>query len=218
MNSKQVSYLVGRKPGMVLTIAVLLLAMVRPARAKEVVITITGVLDGGYDQFHMFNVGTKLRGNGGWDIKGQPFTLVFIFDDSKGKPISGRCPNSGTGVEGGGPSSPGKAVLTVAGVSYTFDNKRGSSGVWREITGQCGTSSFMAHVNEATAFFDFAPSVDVKILPGNGSRTLSQNPDWRTPISVTNVDNQTSCFFISRPGDHSHEAKGCFDIRKLEIK
>src|SRR5271157_2488848 len=117
MNTRSV-FSVGRKPGMALTIAVLLLAMVRPARAKEVVITITGVLGGGYDQLHMFNVGTKLRGNGGWDIKGQPFTLVFIFDDSRGIPVGPKCEKSGSGLEGGGKDSPGKAVLTIAGVSY----------------------------------------------------------------------------------------------------
>lgn len=207
-----------RKPGMALTIAVLLLAMVRPARAKEVVITITGVLGGGYDQLHMFGVGTKLRGNGGWDIKGQPFTLVFIFDDSKGKPVDSKCGKSGSGLEGGGKDSPGKAVLTIAGVSYTFGDKKGFSHIWRDTASSCSDSIFMANVEESVRILQFAPQVDVRIVPGKGSRTLSQNPDWRAPLSVTNVDNQTSCFFIGHQRADTREAKGCFDIRKVEVR
>jgi hypothetical protein len=36
-------------------------------------------------------------------------------------------------------------------------------------------------------------------------------------LSTAAIDNQSSCFIVTRPGDHSHEVKGCFDIKRLEV-
>ncbi len=205
MNTQYMRSFVGRKPGVALTIVVLVLAMVLPAMAKDVSITITGVLDGGYDQFHMFNAGTKLRGNGGWDIKGQPFILVYTFDDSKGKlsTTNPNCANTGSGWSGAGVNSPGKAVLTINGVTYRFGEKWADAGIWKDIASHCGGSRLLIHVTESKGLMNFAPGVDVIIKPGQGSRSLSQNPDWKAPFATTNVDNQTSCFFIGHMGGDS---------------
>jgi hypothetical protein len=191
----------------------MLLAMFRPAKAAEVVITLTGTLSGGYDRFPMFNVGRKLAGAGGWDISGQPFTLFFFFDDTKGKKKQTAC---GSTIEGGNDDSPGSAILVINGVTHKFGNGRGTSGLSKNIAGaQCSVSYIFMGVDQATKFFDFASSVDVRLYPGKGSPSLSQNPDWRAPLSTENVDNQSSCFYIS--GEHGHEAKGCFNVQKLEI-
>lgn len=219
MKATRVSIRAGRRPGITITFILLLFTMFRSAKASEVIATITGVLSGGYDRFPMFGVGTKYRDSHVWDISKQPFTLVFTFDDSKGRKTHGSCdPKAASGVEGGGTQSPGKAVLTIAGVSYTFPGA-GSSGAWREVPTACSSdSAIYFHVSEMKAFFDFAPGVDVKIVPAPGKRSITDNPDWEAPLSITAIDNQTSCFYISRPNDNGHEAKGCFDVKKLEIK
>jgi hypothetical protein len=49
-----------------------------------------------------------------------------------------------------------------------------------------------------------------------GIPSLSQDTDWRAPVSTDKVDNQSSCFYIS--GEHGKEAKGCFDVKTVEIK
>lgn len=210
MNATRVSASVGRRPGILLTIF-LLLAML-PLRAAEITATITGVLEGGWDHLGIFATGADAK-----NMAGRPFTLVFTFDDTKGTPQHGQCNGAaGSGVEGGGPDSPGKAVLTIGSASYTFGENGGSSGAWREVPGACSSTSLIGfYVNGATAHFDFAPEVDVKMMPGKGSNSLTRNPDWRAPLSTTAVDNQTSCFVITRHG--GGDAKGCFDIKKLEI-
>jgi hypothetical protein len=164
-------------------------------------------------------VGTKLRGNGGWDIKGQPFILVYTFDDSKGKAstVNPNCANTGSGWSGAGVNAPGKAVLTINGVTYTFGEKWADAGIWKDINSHCGESRLLIHVTESKGLMNFAPGVDVIIKPGGGSPSLSQNPDWKAPLATTKVDNQTSCFFIGHMAADSREAKGCFDIKKIEV-
>jgi hypothetical protein len=202
-NARSVSINAARKHGILLTL-LLLLALLQPMRAAEINATITGVLTGGWDQLGIFATGKDAQNMGG-----QPFTLVFTFDDTKGTMSSHAC-NSGT--DGGG-----KAVLTIAGASYTFDAV--SSGAYRSIAGgTCpGQSMINFAVSRQKSFFDFAPAVDVRIVPRSSNGSLAKDPDWRSPLSITTIDNQSSCFFIARYDRPNKEAKGCFDIKKLEI-
>src|SRR5580700_6238405 len=114
MNAIRVSKSAGRKLGMISIGAMAVLAVVVwPAKGTQTVITITGTLLGGADRLPIFDVGKNLDK--------QPFTLVYTFDDAKGKPSpAGRCGDVSSGIEGGGTNSPGKAVLTIGTKSYTF--------------------------------------------------------------------------------------------------
>jgi hypothetical protein len=70
-----------------------------------------------------------------------------------------------------GRQSPGKAVLTIGDVSYTFGGSNFStSGIWRGITGQCSSSLIGMYVTQQKGFFDFAPQVDVRTIPRKASR------------------------------------------------
>jgi hypothetical protein len=201
-NARSVSNSAVRRPGILLTL--LLLALLQPMRAAEINATVTGVLTGGWDQLGIFATGKDAQ-----NMANQPFTLVFTFDDAKGTMSSHAC---NSGVQGGG-----KAVLTIAGASYTFEAV--SSGAYRSIAGgTCpGQSMITFAVSRQKSFFDFAPQVDVRIVPRTTWGSLAKDPDWRSPLSITTIDNQSSCFFITRYDRPNKEAKGCFDIKKLEI-
>jgi hypothetical protein len=207
MNATRVFNSAVRRPGILLTIF-LLLVLVHPMRAAEITATVTGVLTGGWDQMGMFFTGNEAK-----NLGGKPFTLVFTFDDAKGKPeAGGNCPR---GVSGEGPQSPGKAVLTMGNGSYTFGDagKFSTSGIYRE----CGGGLLSMSISERKgSFFNDAPQVDVRIVPGNGSRSLPHGSDWRSPMSTTGVDNQSSCFIILRRMN-SPEVRGCFDVKKVEV-
>jgi hypothetical protein len=178
-----------------MTITIILLAIsLRQGKAAEISYTITGVLTGGWDRIGIFFTGKEAQSMGG-----KPFTLVFTFDDSKRKPDS-------SGISGEGANSGAKAVLTIGGVSFTFGGERFSSWSVYRAPAFIGMS-----LNEAKgSLFDFASAVDSRIMPQGPPFP----PDWRSPLSRTDIDNQPSCFFIRGKGT---EAKGCFDIRKVEV-
>jgi hypothetical protein len=218
MNATRVSIPVGRRPGMTLTIALLLLAALRPAKGAEIVITLTGVIAGGYDQFPLFGVGTKLRGNAGWDLKGQPFTLVYTFDDTKGKPTPPEnCAGAASGIKGDFDSSPGVVTLTIGEKSVTVGTRKDShSGIWREINSSCSQSMMGLEVMEGGGWSNGNNIFNIRVMPVQGGRSLTQNPDWKAPLTVTNPDN-SGVFVISRRGDFGHEVKGSLDIKKMVI-
>jgi hypothetical protein len=216
MRTRSVPISVGRRPGMLLNVILMLLPL-PPAKGADVVITVSGTVNG-YDRFPIFGVGKKLPENMGWDLNGQPFTLVFTFDDTKGHANKSHCPNGGTGRQGEGKQSPGTAILTIGKVSYKFGDDHSNSAIYREVPGPCSSMSFISmNVAMGRGFFDFAPQVDLRLSPGGGSTSLTQDPNWESSLSTTKVGNQLSCFFISKRGQ-SGEAKGCFDVKKLDIK
>ncbi len=98
-------------PGIAVLATILFFLAQLTVRCAEIVVTVTGEVDGGTGDFlHIF--GTKRN------INGTPFTAVFTFDDAKGKPLSPyQCDGSATGAEGSGADSPGTAVLTMGGKS-----------------------------------------------------------------------------------------------------
>src|ERR1039458_5711690 len=93
---------------------VLFLLAIGQMKAAEIVVTVTGDIFGGTgDALYLFG---KVR-----NLAGRPFTVVFTFDDTKGKPIPlAGCQGSATGIIGDGANSPGTAVLTIDGKSFTF--------------------------------------------------------------------------------------------------
>jgi hypothetical protein len=191
-----------------MTIILLALAMLRQGRAAETTVTITGVLTGGWDQLGIFATGKEAQ-----NMSGKPFTLVFTFDDAKGKPLTnGNCVQ---GVAGEGTQSPGRAMLTMGNGSFTFGGaeKFSTSSIGRD----CAGMFFGMFVSEKKgSFFNTSPAVDVRVIPGNGNRQLPLAHDWRAPFSSTGVDNSSSCFIIVRADRPNKEVKGCFDVKKVE--
>ena len=83
-------------PGIAVLATILFFLAQLTVRCAEIVVTVTGEVDGGTGDFlHIF--GTKRN------INGTPFTAVFTFDGAKGKPLSPyQCDGSATGAEGRG--------------------------------------------------------------------------------------------------------------------
>jgi hypothetical protein len=189
---------------MAITIILLALTASRQGKAADVNITITGVLTGGWDQLGIFATGKEAQSMGG-----KPFTLVFTFDDAKGR---AHAENRSSSLSGEGPASGAKAVLTMGTGSFTFgDDKFSSWSVYRS------PGLISAYVNEKKgSYFNDSPGVDVRIMPAQGSRTQF-GADWKAPLSTSTVDNQTSCFFINRHDAPNREVKGCFDVKKVEV-
>jgi hypothetical protein len=219
MNAIRVPKRAGLRSGKTLTALFLLLMTLRPAKGAEILITVTGVIYKGYDQFHMFGVGKVQGGTDSLDLKGEPFTLVFTFDDAKGKPeLPNLCKDSGTGITGRFATSPGKAVLTIGTGSFTFGTlKESISSAWRSILGPCSTSSITAEVHDGEGFDNGKSIINVSLFPAKPMTSLTQKPDWRSPLSVTENLNNSGGFFISKRGDFRHEAKADFDVKSVTV-
>ena len=209
MNTRSVSIHAGRRLGITLITITLLLLAYRQMKGAEVVATVTGIVRGGSgDMLHIF--GTKR------DMTGQPFTLVFTFDDTKGKPIKiTQCQGTASGVEGDGDDSPGKAVLTIGDKSYTFGaGKRRHSGTWREITTDCARSHIVFQVNDNTD--KYSNTIELNIRPAIGARSFTQDTDWRHPLSFSldNYDNMSG-FAIGLNAVYADG--GMFDAKTVTI-
>ena len=206
-------------PGMTFIATIMLLLALRPAKGAEVVATITGVLQTGADQFHLFG-GAPVKGSDKRDLAGMPFTLVLTFDDAKGQstPPPGFCPNSGSGITGEGASSPGTATLTIGGGTVVIGTRKDShSAAWRSIDVFCSQSQISFEVHEGNlGWANGKNMVNVTMTPTKGTRSLTQNPDWRAAVTTTAMDNNGG-FFLSKPGDFRHEARGVFVVQKLTV-
>jgi hypothetical protein len=193
-----------------ITIILFLLATGR-VKGAEIVVTATGVIMGGTgDALHLFG---NVR-----NLNGQPFTVVFTYDDTKGKrtPLAG-CEGTATGVEGDGADSPGKAVLTIAGKSYTFGTKKYShSGTWREIASFCSQSHIVFEVDDTGNNSWNSTVIEVNIHPADKGRPFTQNPDWRSPLATSAIDfDGMSGFAIAGPGMSG--SGGRFTVKSVTI-
>src|SRR5579864_1966909 len=210
MTKSRLLFTAGRRLGMTVTLLSMFVVF-RPMKAAEITVTITGTLEGGGDSFPIFDVGKSLDG--------KPFTLVYTFDDAKGlaSPIAG-CKGAASGIEGDGPNSPATAVLTVGTKSYTFGlGKNAHSAIWREIASPCSESQIAVEIHEGKD--PFSQGVSVRIKPGEGKRSLTQNPDWRAPLASQDMDPLTfgSAFVICRVGDFYHQAKAGFFVKSVAV-
>jgi len=183
----------------------LLFLALRPAKASEITFTLTGTLTGGPDTFGTFGIGNKLP-------SGTPFKLVFTFDDTKGKQDTEGC---GSGINGDGAQSPGKAVLTIGSRSFTFGvGPTAKSGAWRST---CDGTLFVLTVGEGRVFNNTLVGVRFS-LPG-AMGLLMRNSDWRSALTLPKVNNPASGngFGISREGDYSHETNSDFEINSVVV-
>ena len=204
-------YFTGRwRYGLTFIIILFLLALHRQTNGTKTIVTVTGVINGGSgDMLHIFG---RER-----NFMGKPFTVVFTFDNTKGTPtpLSG-CEGSATGVEGIGANSPGTAVLTIAGKSFTFGTQKYShSGTWREIASGCSESHLVFEADDDTARHNVM--IEVNVHPPELRGSFSQNPDWRAPLSIPEVNlDSMSGFAIDH--DSIYGDGGRFDIKSITIK
>lgn len=211
MNATRVLNCAGRGLGMIL-LAFPLLSVV-PGRAAEVVATITGIVENAQDTFGIFGVGPNLNG--------QPFVAVFTFDDRKGKaqPPGSTCPDAGTGIEGAGADSPGKATLTIAGKTLAFGATRfTSSDVLRHIATACSESFVGFNVYDRVIPSE-TYGINIAVAPKDPKRPITTDPDWRKPVATTNVagNTNTNGFGFSRVGDYWHATGGTLEVETLTI-
>jgi len=196
----------GRRSGM-------FLAMTLSLSAAEVVATVTGTVNNGQDTFGIFGVGPNLHG--------QPFVAVFTFDDTKGKPQppGNTCPDAGTGIEGGGTDSPGKATITIGGKTLAFGATTfRSSDVLRHIATACSESVVIMNVYDRVIPSD-TYGINIAVVPKDPKRPITTDPDWRKPVPTTNVAGNvnTNGFGFSRVGDYWHATAGTLEVETLTI-
>ena len=211
MNATRVSIGAGLRLGMILTLMVLMVMCFRPANGSEVVITVKGEINGGRDDFGTFGMGRTMP-------MGTPYTLVFRFDDTKGKAIPGACPNSGSRIVGIGQSSPGTALLTINGKSYEFGRRPDArSRAWRSIATVCSDSEIGMAVEEG--HYSLASGVNIKIVPNPGQRSLTQDRDWRGSLSVSKfyARNGDNAFAINRPGNYGAQTMSYLSVSSVTV-
>jgi hypothetical protein len=135
--------------------------------ATEVVITVTGTVNGVRDDLRIFG---KERGV----PKGTPYTLVFTFNDTKGQPMTPPCPGDGSGITGVGRESPSTAIITINDKSYEFGRRPDvRSRAWRWISSLCTDSEIGAAVEEGER--DLVSGVHIKIRPNRGETTITHS-------------------------------------------
>lgn len=206
-NARSVSISAARKLGYLLIGTFLLLVMFRPAKGAQITITVTGTLNGGRDQLGIFG--------GGVMPAGTPYTLVYTFDDSKGQPMKPGC--TGSGITGGNEASPGTAVLTIREKSYTFGTgKQPFSKAWRTTQSPCSGSEIAMDI--AQGQFPSFSSVSIRVAP-QGSKSLTQDTDWRAPVSVTGVyaRNTYNLFSIMKPGNNVASTMSYLSVTSITI-
>ncbi len=195
--------------GIMLIVSLFLLA-IGQMKGAEIVVTVTGEVVGGAGDFlHIFG---KER-----NLAGKPVTVVFTFDDTKGEPIPlAGCPGSATGTIGNGKNSPGTAVLTINGKSFEFGlHKHTHSETWREISSGCSTSRIIFHVEDDPG--RAMSMIEVNIHPADRRRSLTQNPDWRDPVSATSIEQDDRLSAFSIQGPEMSSDGGIFNVKSLTI-
>jgi hypothetical protein len=170
--------------------ACFLVASLTPAaQAAQVIVTITGTVSSGSNGY--FNGdGTIFRPN--YLIAGEPFTLTYTFDDTKGQDIVDYSypggPPDKDDLTGSGASSPGSAVLQIGDVPYTFPTSTGSSSEATRWPGSVpdGGADFGVWIQDGINDSAVTALYYVK------SAALSLNYSWKSPFADSSV---TCCVY-----------------------
>jgi hypothetical protein len=208
MNARSVSIPAWLRPGILTTLAIL--TACTSNQAAETTITVTGTVNGGYDYLGVF--GSRVMKGG------TPYTLVFTIDDSKGGAINTGCPDSGSGISGFHENSPVTAILTIAGKSYEFGRKPDArSRAWRTITTFCSDSEIGMSITEGRAPLEMG--ISIRISPSAGHKSLTQDKDWRKPVSLTNVyaRNTYNEFAIRQPGNYAGGTQSYLSVDSVVV-
>lgn len=204
MNARSVSNRARRLSGQMLIVAAVMFVPAF-ARGNDVVITVRGTLAGGPDGLRIFGLGRYLP-------KGTPFTLVAIFDDSKGSP-SQRA--AAAAFWRGGTNShriaPVMAVLTINGKSHKFRSTTiGNSDAFYWFKTSCSKSEIAFAVVEATS------CAGIKITP---PESPAQTVGCQTPVSIADEfrTNSLTGFIIGKLFDTGHETRSMFNAQSVVV-
>jgi hypothetical protein len=211
MNTTRVSISAARKLGKLLTAMLLLLTACMPNQGAETTITVTGTLNGGHDYLGIFGLGPNMHA-------GTPYTLVFTIDDTKGGEMRQACPLAGTGISGFGQNNPVTGILTINGKSYEFGRRPDvRSKAWRNVASVCSDSEIGIRITEGR--FPLEMGVSIRISPNMGTRSLTQEKDWRKPISLTNVyaRNTYNEFGITRQGNNMGGTQSYLSVSSVTV-
>lgn len=161
------------------------------ARAQDVQMTIVGTVQSGTDTTGVF-------GTAG-DLTGQPFTLTFVYDSTKGMPAVGNC-------SGGGPEYYSSVVNTASSIPGTASLQIGNGGGQFDYNGAAGAStidSYALRYAQTSCFSYSAAGVGLQVNYGGAfsgtayvgassgpdlypvpefTGILSPNADWTSPI------------------------------------
>jgi hypothetical protein len=182
-----------------------------PNQGAETIITVTGTLHGGHDYLGIFGKGQNIHA-------GTPYTLVFTIDDSKGGEMRQGCPIAGSGISGFGQNNPVTGVLSINGKSYEFGRRPDvRSSVWRTVASVCSESEIGIKITEGR--FPLEMGVSIRINPNMGTRTLTQEKDWRKPISLSNfyARNTFNEFGIRQPGNNKGGTQSYLSVDSMAI-
>jgi hypothetical protein len=183
----------------------------RTSQPAEVTITVKGMA-GGSDDLHIFGAARTIP-------EGTPFTLVYTFDDSKGQAYApGNCPDWGSGITGGQKESPGTAVLTIGGRSFTFGKGPNvKSSVWRKVTTRCSRSEIAMEMSEGQ--FPNFTGVNTRAHAPAGTNSLTQTKDWRTAVLLDSVDanDPNNVFGIALPNRTGTATRGVLRVKSIEV-
>jgi hypothetical protein len=156
----------------------------------------------------------------GKNLEGQPFTLVFSFDDETGKKTQDDgCPDSASTITGTHSAFPATAVLTIGTKSFTFGNYPDS--LWtaqRQVKSGCSPNLIGFVVSEG--HYPQGNAVDIRIVPADGKPPVSESQDWHTPLLPTEFspDARYGDFSISRPHDFSTFTSGSLIVKTVKIE
>jgi hypothetical protein len=209
-----VSISAARKLGIISTLILSLAAS--HAIAGNIYITAKGTVRG-EDYLHFFIAGFL------WPEtiipKGTPFQLIFTFDDAKGEPITTRCANSGSGVTGVGEHSPGTASIMIDDASYAFGRKdNAQSRIWKGVPSSCGNGGgIVIDVSEGRK--PAMSTISLRIHPAQGSARLTQDADWRSPVSLSrfSAPEDENTFVITRPGNYGLMTRGFLKVESVIV-
>jgi hypothetical protein len=201
MNARSVS--AGRRLGLMLIIA----SPWSAAKAANIIVTVTGRIQIGTDNVGIFKLG---------ELRGQPFRLVYTFDDTKGRPLDSTACGNISGIAGGEATSPATALLTINGVSVEFGKRSyAHSSTLRSIASECSPSNLLFQVSDG---YDEARQVVIVAVHPPPGRTLTQDPDWRGPLFIRDMVTwgEFNGFNIMR--DPRHGAHGAFAYESISIE
>jgi len=156
------------------------------AAAAQIIVTITGTVDYGADQTGVFGVPHT-------DIKGEGFTLVYTFDDTKAPETFSFCTGipCGSMTSGSGLGSPGTAVLSIGSGSFRFGTLGAiysNSSVQQSAPPNNSAIYYLVTENDEIHSSD---SVQIQIFPPYNAPPLTTNYDWRDSFSHSQFGNGT---------------------------
>ncbi len=184
----------GNRVLLAVMVAAAFLGAAQAGNAATVTITITGTLTGVGSL-----VGCASQPFFGFppcaSLAGQPFVLVYTFDDTKGQVTME--PPVQSEISGTGASTPGTAVLWINGESYCFCQQSSSIDEYSSVTRDAQSFGSVIFITDYVEVPNTNQSnVNANILPAAGT-VLSTDYNWESSLSDSNLSTSYSQSWIS---------------------